>query len=200
MVSSGARAQSGRSAGPVGVSSRAWNAIGFASFAVLVYAPILLTRQGRVAADTKSYLYLDPGRLLDRVGSLWDPNIGLGTVSHQSIGYLFPLGPFYWFTEQAMGLPSWVAQRLWLGTLLFGAGLGMRYLLRTLDVRGPGVPVAVLAFALSPYALEFSSRLSVLLGPWAALPWLLAFMIRALRVGGLMDCGNERGGEVKKLQ
>ena len=46
------------------------------------------------------------------------------------------------------------------------------------------MPVAVLAFALSPYALEFSSRLSVLLGPWAALPWLLAFMIRALRVGG----------------
>ena len=37
---------------------------------------------------------------------------------------------------------------------------------------------------MSPYALEFSSRLSVLLGPWAALPWLLAFMVRALRVGG----------------
>ncbi len=157
---------------------------GYIGFAVLVYLPLLLTRTGRVAADTKSYLYLDPGRLLDRVGSLWDPNIGLGTVSHQSIGYLFPLGPFYWLTEQALGLPSWVAQRLWLGTLLFGAGLGMRYLLRTLDLRGPGVPVAVLAFSLSPYALEFSSRLSVLLGPWAALPWLLAFMIRALRVGG----------------
>jgi Domain of unknown function (DUF3367). len=157
---------------------------GYLGFGLLVYLPLMLMHPGRVAADTKSYLYLDPGRLLGRVGSLWDPNIGLGTVSHQSIGYLFPLGPFYWVTEQLLGVPAWVAQRIWLGTLLVGAGLGVRYLLRTLGVRGPGVPVAVLAFALSPYALEFSARLSVLLGPWAALPWLLAFMIRALRVGG----------------
>jgi hypothetical protein len=158
-------------------------AAGYLGFAALVYVPLLLTAPGRVVADTKSYLYLDPERFLGRVASLWDPNIGLGTVSHQNIGYLFPLGPFYWVTEVLLGLPAWVAQRLWLGSLLFAAGLGVRYLLRTLGVRGPGVPVAVLAFALSPYALEFSSRLSVLLGPWAALPWLLAFTILAVRAG-----------------
>ena len=45
-----------------------------------------------------------------------------------------------------LGMPAWVAQRLWLGTLLFAAGMGMRYLLRTLGVRGPGVPVAMLAY------------------------------------------------------
>ena len=160
------------------------SALGYALFALLVYVPVLLTDPGKVEADTKSYLYLDPGRFLSGVSSLWDPHIGLGTVSHQTIGYLFPLGPFYWVTEVAMGLPAWVAQRLWLGTLLFMAGLGMAYLLRTLSVRGPGVPVAMLAFALSPYVIEFSARLSVLLGPWAALPWLLAFVIRGLRVGG----------------
>ncbi len=168
--------------GRIGPRTRA--IAGYLGFALLVYGPLMLMQPGQVAADTKSYLYLDPGRLLSRVGTLWDPNIGLGTVSHQSIGYLFPLGPFYWVMEHVVGAPDWVSQRIWLGTLLFGAGLGMRYLLRTFDVRGPGVPVAMLAFALSPYALEFSSRLSVLLGPWAALPWLLAFMVRALRVGG----------------
>ncbi len=157
---------------------------GYVLFAALVYVPILATAPGRVVADTKSYLYLDPARFLGRVATLWDPNIGLGTVTHQSIGYLFPLGPFYWVTEVALGLPAWVAQRLWLGSLLFAAGLGMRYLLRTLGIRGAGVPVAVLAYSLSPYALEFSARLSVLLGPWAALPFLLAFTIRALRHGG----------------
>ena len=34
--------------------------------ALLAYVPILRTRPGVVAADTKSYLYLDPGRLLVR--------------------------------------------------------------------------------------------------------------------------------------
>ena len=109
------------------------------------------------------------------------PNIGLGTVTHQNIGYLFPLGPFYWVTHGLLGMPAWVAQRLWFATLLFAAGMGVRYLLRTLDVRGPGVPVAMLAYALSPYATEFSARLSVLLGPWAALGFFLGFTIRALR-------------------
>ena len=57
-------------------------------------------------------------------------------------------------------MPSWVAQRLWLGTLIFAAGLGMRYLLRTLGVRGPGVAVGMLAYMFTPYVLEYSSRFS----------------------------------------
>ena len=89
---------------------------------------------GKVGADTKSYLYLDPGRLLERAWSMWDPNIGLGTVTHQNIGYLWPMGPCYWLFER-LGVPDWVAQRLWLGSILFLAGLGVRYLLRTLGQR-----------------------------------------------------------------
>ena len=83
-----------------------------------------------MAADTKTYLYLDPGRLLERAPWMWDPNIGLGTVTHQNIGYLFPMGPWYWIFEQ-LGAPDWVAQRLWLGTVLFAAGAGVLFLLRT---------------------------------------------------------------------
>lgn len=165
-------------------AARAWAWLGGVGFAVLAYVPVLLTDRGRVAADTKTYLYLDPGRFLAGSSSMWDPKIGLGTVSHQTIGYLFPMGPFYWVLEQALGVPAWVSQRLWLGTLVFAAGLGMWYLLRTLGVRGPGIAVAVLAFAFTPYVLEFSARLSVLLGPWAALPWMVAFVVRALRRGG----------------
>ena len=142
--------------------------------------PLLLTHPGRVVADTKTYLYLDPGRLLVRAVSMWDPHIGLGTVTHQNIGYLFPMGPLYWLTH-LLGVPAWVAQRLWLGTILLFAGLGMLYLLRTLKVRGPGVAVAAVVFMLSPYALDFSARLSVILLPWAGLPWMLALVIRALR-------------------
>jgi arabinofuranan 3-O-arabinosyltransferase len=154
------------------------------TFALVVYLPLVMIDRGKVSSDTKSYLYLDPSRLLTRATSMWDPQVGLGTVSHQNIGYLFPLGPYYWFTEQVLHLPPWFAQRLWLGTLLFAAGMGTRYLLRTLGVDGPGVPVAMLAYAFTPYVLEYSARLSVLLGPWAALPWFIAFTARALRTRG----------------
>ena len=157
---------------------------GFAAFIVLCYLPLITASPGKVVADTKSYLYIDPGRLLASAASMWDPKIGLGTSSHQSIGYLFPMGPYYWLTHEALGIPAWLSQRIWLGTLLLAAGFGMRYLLRTLSITGPGLPVAMLAYAFSPYALEYSSRLSVLLGPWAALPWFMAIVIRGVRHGG----------------
>ncbi|MFM7270794.1 MAG: alpha-(1-_3)-arabinofuranosyltransferase family protein [Actinomycetes bacterium] len=159
------------------------SAAGYALLALLAYVPVLRSSPGRVAADTKTYLTLDPSRLLGRAWSMWDPNIGLGTVTHQNIGYLFPMGPFFWL-GQAVGLPDWVTQRLWLGSIILLAGLGMRYLLRTLGVRGVGVPVGVLAFMLSPYLLDYAARISVILLPWAGLPWMLAFTVRALRRGG----------------
>ena len=98
--------------------------------ALVAYVPLLLTARGKVAADTKTYLYLDPGRLLSRAWSMWDPNIGLGTVTHQTIGYLWPMGPWFWIFDQ-LGVPDWVAQRLWVGTVMFAAGAGLVYLLRT---------------------------------------------------------------------
>lgn len=175
----------GTAGGPEADLSRRRRALlGSLAYVVLVAVPVMLTAPGRVIADTKSYPYLDPDRFIGRIASVWDPNIGLGTVTHQNIGYLFPLGPFYWLTHGALGLPAWVAQRLWLTGLIVLAGFGVRYLLRTLEVDGPGVPVAMLVYSLTPYATEYSARLSVLLGPWSALPWLVAFAVRALRTRG----------------
>ena len=174
-----------------GLSERSRRRLGYALLALLSYVPLLLTAPGRVAADTKQYLYLDPGRLLERAPSMWDPNIGLGTVTHQNIGYLFPMGPFYWVFD-VLGFPDWVAQRLWLGTIIFFAGLGVLYLMRTLGVRGPGVPAAALVYMLSPYLLDFSARISVILLPFAGLPWLLALVMRALRSGRWREPGDLR--------
>src|SRR3954469_22460400 len=67
--------------------------------ALLAYVPFLLSSPGKVAADTKQYLYLDPGSLLGRALSLWDPHVAAGTVPHQQIGYLFPMGPYYWLMD-----------------------------------------------------------------------------------------------------
>ena len=179
--------------------------------ALVSYVPLLCTHPGKIGADTKQYLYLDPGRLLGRAPSMWEPNVGMGTVTHQNIGYLLPMGPWYWVLR-TLGVPTWIAQRLWTGTLLFLAGLGVVFLLRTIS-SGPAkagadakalprtaaerterghfgdlaLVVAGLAYALSPYVLEYEARISAILMPWSALPWLVALVIRSLRRGGWRD-------------
>jgi hypothetical protein len=149
----------------------------------LAYIPLVLVKQGIETSDTKTYLYLNPGRFVRQVATMWDPTVGLGTVTHQYIGYLLPMGPFYWFFS-AIGVPVWVAQRLWLGSMLFAAGAGVLYLSRTLSVRAPGRTVAALAFMLSPYFLQYAGRISVILLPWAGLPFMVALTARAVRHGG----------------
>lgn len=151
--------------------------------AAVAYGPLLASSPGLVGADTKTYLYLDPGRLMSQAGVLWDADRALGTVTHQNIGFLWPMGPFYWFFE-TLGAPDWVAQRLWVGTLMLAAGLGVRYLLRTIGFDGRGLLIAMLAYELSPYALNYSARISAVLLPWAGLGWLIGLTVRSARAGG----------------
>jgi hypothetical protein len=136
-----------------------------------------------VDSDTKSYLYLDPGRFLRQSVSMWDPTNGLGTVTHEQIGYLWPMGPFFWAVH-ALAIPLWVGERLWVGTILFAAGTGVIALCRTLGLRGPGTLVAATAFMLSPYFLQYVGRISVILLPYAGLPWLVALAVRSVRSRG----------------
>ena len=162
-----------------------------AGLAAVAYLPLLATRPGWISADTKTYLYLDPGQLLSRAPHMWDPSIGLGTVPHQRIGFLWPMAPFFWLADGA-GLPDWVAQRLWWGSIIFAAGAGVAYLLRVLgwgsgpeaDEARPGVVAAVFTYALSPVILTLIARLSGVLLPFAGLPWLVAFAVQAARHRG----------------
>ncbi|HEY1445916.1 MAG TPA: alpha-(1-_3)-arabinofuranosyltransferase family protein, partial [Acidimicrobiales bacterium] len=162
---------------------RWWWVGGLAAVAGLAYVPLLAVRPGVVTPDTKTFLYLDPTKFLGQVAFMWNPTVGLGTVNHQYVGYLFPMGPFY-AVFHAVGVPTWVAQRLWLGTILFGAGLGVLYLSRILGLKGPGPTAAALAYMLSPYFLQYAGRISVILLPWAGLPFMLGLTIVALRRGG----------------
>ena len=54
----------------------------------------------------------------------------------------------------------------------------------SMGLRGPGPVVAATAYMLSPYFLQYAARISVILLPWAGLPFMLAFTIVALRRGG----------------
>ena len=157
-----------------------WLLAGF--LAAISYIPLFLSRPGSVAADTKQYLYLDPGKLTTGAASMWDPNTGLGTVTHQNIGYLFPMGPYY-TAIRWLGLPVWVGQRLWMGSLLLFAGLGVAYCARKLGLEGPGRVVAAAAYMLSPYTLDYLDRISAILLPWAALGWMVGLTVMAARTG-----------------
>ena len=153
------------------------------ALAGLAFIPQLLAQPGVVDSDTKSYLYLDPGRFLAQSVSMWDPTNGLGTVTHEQIGYLWPMGPFFWLVH-ALGIPLWAGERLWVGAILFMAGTGVLALCRTMGVHGPGRLVASLAFMLSPYFLQYVGRISVILLPYAALPWLITMAARSVRSRG----------------
>lgn len=134
-------------------------------------------------ADTKLYLYLDPGGLMSTAAQAWDTGQFGGWVPHQTISYLWPSGPWFWTGDQ-LGLPVWVVHRLWLGTLLFMGGWGVLRLARELGLAATGAIVAAVVYQLSPFTLPYVSRTSLMLLPWASLGWLMLLTIRSFRYGG----------------
>jgi arabinofuranan 3-O-arabinosyltransferase len=149
--------------------------------ALFAYLPALTAKPGRMPTDTKLYLYLDPGRLITDAPFTWDTRQFAGWVPHQTIAYLWPSGPWFWTFDQ-FGVPDWVAHRLWIGTIVFLGGLGVRWAARHLGLSATGATVAGLVYALSPYILPYISRTSVMLLPWAGVGWLVGLTIRvALR-------------------
>lgn len=151
--------------------------------ALVAYLPALLSSPGRMPADTKLYLYLDPGQLTRTAASTWDPSQFGGWVPHQLTTYLWPSGPWFWLLD-TVGLPDWIAHRLWIGTLLFLGGWGVLRLARLLGLGVWPALVAAFVYQLSTYVLPYISRTSLMLLPWAALGWLTILTIRTIRTGG----------------
>src|ERR1700727_1961107 len=92
------------------------------------------------------------------------------------------MGPFF-AVFHLLGVPVWVAQRLWLGSILMAAGVGVLYLSRILGLRGPGPTAAALAYMLSPYLLQYGGLVSVIVLRWAGLPLMMGLTIVAVRRG-----------------
>ncbi len=151
---------------------------GLVVLALLAYVPALASSPGRMPADTKLYLYLDPAGLLGRAASTFESNQFAGWVPHQQITYLWPSGPWFWLFD-AVGVPDWIAHRLWIATVMFAAGAGVRWAGRLLGLSGPGAFVGAMLYQLSPYLLAYVSRTSVLLLPWAGLGWIVGLTVRA---------------------
>ncbi|MEA2310667.1 MAG: arabinofuranan 3-O-arabinosyltransferase, partial [Solirubrobacteraceae bacterium] len=152
--------------------------------AALAFALALIQRPGLATSDTKIGLHVDPVGFLSNVASAWSPTEDLGHVQGgQYGGYLFPMGPFF-ALARLIGLSPWLAQRLWLGTVLAFAAWGVVRLLDALlagRARGVAHAVAGVLFLLNPYVAVFVARTSVTLLGYAALPWLLLCVVRGLR-------------------
>ncbi len=153
-----------------------------AVLAFLAYVPALLTKPGRMPTDTKLFLYLDPGRLIGDAPFTWDTRQFGGWVPHQTIAYLWPQGPWYWCFER-LGVPDWVAHRLWIGTLLFLGAWGVMWAARLLGLNRGGALATAVTYMLSPYILPYLSRTSAMLLPWAALGWIVGLTIRSATSG-----------------
>ena len=147
---------------------------------LLAYLPSLTAGRGRMPADTKLYLYLDPGRLVSDAPYTFDGRQFAGWVPHQTISYLWPSGPWYWLFD-TIGVPDWIAHRLWIGTILFVAGLGVRWLARLLGIVGSAALAAAVVYQLSPYVLPYLSRTSLMLLPYAGLGWIIGLTLLAAR-------------------
>lgn len=152
----------------------------------LAMIPPLVSSPGRMPADTKLYLYLDPLRLVSDARWSWDPRQMAGWVPHQSISYLWPSGPWYVLADLAR-LPDWIAHRLWIGILLASAGCGARWAARHLGLGPTAAMIAAVVYQTSPYVVPYISRTSLMLAPYAALGWLIGLTIRAARRGGWRD-------------
>ena len=127
---------------------------------VALTALAFLQSPGKIVADTKIDLALNPVQWLGRSLHLWDPSGSFGQVQNQAYGYLWPMGPFF-ALGTGIGLPGWVVQRLWWALLFCVAFLGV---VRLAERLGIGTPtsrlVAGVVFALSPRILtELGRRL-----------------------------------------
>ncbi len=104
-------------------------------------------------------------------------------VTHQNIGYLFPMGPYYLLFHY-LGVSAWIAQRFWMGSLLFLAALGVRRFLEEMGIGRQAAWAAAIPYMLSPYILVNIDRTTAILMPWAGLGWMMLYAVRAARQGG----------------
>jgi arabinofuranan 3-O-arabinosyltransferase len=183
VTAAGGQARTARPDGPPpGVDERVRQRIRLLAFSLLLAVLPVCTAPGRIIADTKLDLAIDPGRFLARALTLWDPQ-QFGQLQDQAAGYLFPMGPFFW-AGRAAGLEPWMVQRLWISAVAVTAFLGTVRLAGRLGIGTPWTRIAGgLAYAVSPAALALLGGLSAEFLPAAMLPWILLPLVTAARGG-----------------
>lgn len=138
----------------------------------------LCQQPGKLVFDTKLYVATDPTGFLSSATRLLDLSHGFAEVPNQSIGYLFPMGSWFLVTD-AVGLPTWIAQRVWLAVVLLVAFAGMRRLAHeVIDDASIGATIAGATYACGAGSLAIAGSGSGTYLPVALAPWLLLTAIK----------------------
>ncbi|MER6180992.1 alpha-(1-_3)-arabinofuranosyltransferase family protein [Streptomyces sp. NPDC001652] len=154
---------------PEGPRSRSW----LLGFWAVVFVLFLAVHPGRQTFDTKLGVTVDPGRFFSDLGQLWQDQGGFGGISDQYTGYLWPMLPFYWLTD-AVRLPVWLAERLWMSLIVSVAFWGALRLAERLRIgSGASRLLAAVAYALWPVFTIVIGSTSAAALPGAVLPWVL---------------------------
>src|SRR5690242_1862274 len=154
-----------------------------AGLALASFALAFAQRPGKTVFDTRIELSADPSLFLHRVAQLWSSTGDLGHLqAGQFVGYLFPMAPWFAFVQWT-GMPMWIGQRLWLGALIALAAWGVVRLMDELydTRRGVAHLAAGVLYAANPYVAVWTTRGSVALLAYAAVPWLMLAAHRGLR-------------------
>jgi arabinofuranan 3-O-arabinosyltransferase len=160
-------------------SARLLHRLRLVAVSVALAALTFIQDPGRIAADTKLDLAVDPGGFLTRSLTLWEPLGFFGQLQNQAYGYLFPTGPFFVLGDLA-GLPPWVVQRLWWSFILIAAFLGVVRLARLLGITSDAARIiAGLAYALAPRMVTELGVLTSEVLPFAMAPWVLIPLVMA---------------------
>ncbi|MGW0709891.1 alpha-(1-_3)-arabinofuranosyltransferase domain-containing protein [Streptomyces sp. NPDC002643] len=154
---------------PDGPRSRRW----LLGFWAVVFVLLLAVRPGRQTFDTKLGVTTDPWQFLSDLGQLWHDRGGFGGIQDQYVGYAWPMLPYYGLTD-LVGLPVWLAERLWLSLIVAVAFWGALRLAERLGVGNPPARlVGAAAYALWPVFTTVVGSTSAAALPGAFLPWVL---------------------------
>ena len=183
-------------------SRRRRSALGYSLLALLAYVPPLLTAPGQGRRRHEAVPLPRSRRACSsRSASMWDPHIGMGTVTHQNIGYLFPMGPYYWLLDK-------------LGVARLGRAAALARLAPVRRRARRALPAAhvrparpgrrrrrarVHVHAVRRSTTRRGSRCSCM--PWAALPWMIALIAQGAAREGLAlsrDLRARRAGDRRR--
>ena len=152
-----------------GPRSRRW-LLGFWAVVLVLF---LAVDPGRQTFDTKLGVALAPRRFLSDLGRLWHDQGGFGGIADQYVGYAFPMLPYYWLTD-LVGLPVWLAERLWMSVVVSVAFWGALRLAERLGIGSSASRLlGALVYALWPVFTVVVGSTSAAALPGAFLPWVL---------------------------
>jgi arabinofuranan 3-O-arabinosyltransferase len=161
--------------------ARRWMWIGLA--VVFVVLPFF-SATGRYVPDSRDATWFAPGTDISQQFLLWKSSPTLGIEQHA--GILIPMGAVVGILR-GIGLPVWVAERLWHGLLLFVAAAGMVLLIDFLRSRRTvaAPAIAAVVYTLTPYAFGYGLPTTAAFVPYVLLPLLMYVTARGLGRDGL---------------